>query len=330
MDSVTQILLGAAVGEAVLGRQVGRKAALWGAVCGTLPDLDVFIPLGEAVADFTYHRSFSHSLFVLAALTPALVWLIRRVHPRDAAHRRGWHLLVYGAFATHVLLDSFTIYGTQIFWPLDPTPMSWGSLFIIDPAYTLPLLVGVVAVVLLRRRPALAHRLNAAGLILSTLYLGFSLATKLQVQALARESLAAQGVEYTSLLSLPSPFNTVLWRILAMDERGYHEGWYSLLDDRPQIEFAHRPSAPELLAGLENHWPVERLKWFTKGFYKVAREGDDILISDLRMGLEGSYVFRFKVGEIGNPHPRATASELRSAPRDYDQIEQLWERLQGR
>ncbi len=330
MDSVTQILLGAAVGEAVLGRRVGRKAALWGAVCGTLPDLDVFIPLGEAVADFTYHRSFSHSLFVLAALTPALVWLIQRIHPRDAAHRRGWYLLVYGAFATHVLLDSFTIYGTQIFWPLNSTPMSWGTLFIIDPAYTLPLLVGVAAVVLLRRRPRLACRLNAAGLILSTLYLGFSFAAKLHVQALARESLAQQRIEHTRLLALPSPFNTVLWRILAMAEHGYYEGWYSLLDDRPRVVFELHPSASALLAGLEDHWPVKRLKWFTKGFYKVGREGDDILISDLRMGLEGSYVFRFKVGEIGNPHPRPTASELRSSPRDYRQIETLWERLKGR
>ena len=73
MDSVTQLVLGAAVGEATLGRRVGSRAKLWGAVCGTIPDLDVFIPLGDPVRDFTYHRSFSHSLIVLAALTPLVV-----------------------------------------------------------------------------------------------------------------------------------------------------------------------------------------------------------------------------------------------------------------
>ena len=62
MDSLTQLTLGAAVGEAVLGRQVGRRAALWGALLGTLPDLDVFLPLGDAVRDFTYHRGPSLSL----------------------------------------------------------------------------------------------------------------------------------------------------------------------------------------------------------------------------------------------------------------------------
>ena len=81
MDSVTQMVLGAAVGEAVIGRRVGRKAALWGAVLGTAPDLDVFVPMADAVRDFTYHRSFSHSLIILAVITPLLAWLIMKLHP---------------------------------------------------------------------------------------------------------------------------------------------------------------------------------------------------------------------------------------------------------
>lgn len=81
MDTVTQIALGAAVGEAVLGRQAGRKAMLWGGVCGLFPDLDILVPLGDAVRTFTYHRGPSHSLFVLAALTPIFVHVIRKIHP---------------------------------------------------------------------------------------------------------------------------------------------------------------------------------------------------------------------------------------------------------
>jgi inner membrane protein len=70
-----------------------------------------------------------------------------------ASHRVRWYLLVYLAFATHVLLDSCTIYGTQIFWPIVNTPMAWGSVFIIDPAYTLILMAGLMAVALSRRNP---------------------------------------------------------------------------------------------------------------------------------------------------------------------------------
>ena len=84
---------------------------------------------------------------MVALLTPLMALLIRKIHPADADHRKGWYALVYLAFLTHVLLDSCTIYGTQIFWPLSEYPMTWGSIFIIDPLYTLPLLLGLGAFV---------------------------------------------------------------------------------------------------------------------------------------------------------------------------------------
>lgn len=190
MDSLTQIALGAAIGEATLGRKAGHRAMLWGAVCGTLPDLDVFIPMGDAVQSFTYHRSFSHSLFVLAAITPLLAWLILKLHPQTAAHRRGWLWLVLLALGTHPLLDSFTVYGTQLFWPFHTTPMSWSTIFIIDPLYTVPLLVGVICALVARRESNWGRRMNAAGLALSSLYLVWTVGAKLHVEQVARESLA--------------------------------------------------------------------------------------------------------------------------------------------
>ena len=152
MDSVTQFVLGAAVGETVLGRKIGNKAALWGGIAATLPDLDVFIPLGGVVEDFTYHRSASHSLFVLAILTPVMVWLINKIHPALRENKGRWMLMIYLAFATHVLLDSCTAYGTQIFWPVSTIPVSWSTIFIIDPLYTLPLLLGVIAALVMTRK----------------------------------------------------------------------------------------------------------------------------------------------------------------------------------
>jgi len=330
MDSLTQIALGAAVGEAVLGHRVGRKAALWGAVCGTFPDLDVLIPFGDPVADFTFHRSFSHSVIMLALLTPLVAWLIRKIHPADAAHRKGWYALVYLAFLTHVLLDSCTIYGTQIFWPLSEYPMTWGSIFIIDPLYTLPLIVGVVAVAVARRNPGRAYRFNLAMLGLSTLYLGWSFAAKFHAQGVARDELVRQGIEHRQIVTLASPFNTILWRFVVMTPQGYAEGWYSLLDSDRQLEFKFYSSDPELLAGLESHWPVTRLQWFTKGFYRVGREGQDVVITDLRMGVEDYYVFRFKVGRVGNPHSKPMPSEQLQSTLEDGAFRELWERLKGR
>lgn len=326
MDSLTQITLGAAVGEAMLGRKVGPRAALWGAICGTIPDLDVFIPMGEAVADFTYHRSFSHSLFVLAALTPLIVWLILKLHPQTREHKRHWLVAVYAIFATHVLLDSFTVYGTQIFWPLTEYPVSIGSVFIIDPAYTVPLLIGVIAALIWRRSDT-GHRINTIGLIASTAYLAWGLSVQSYVERLAARSLMTQGIAYERLLAQPAPFNSLLWRIVAVADDHYTVAYYSLFDRSQKLDIQRYESAPHLLAGLEGHWPVERLKWFTHGFYSVETVDESIVVSDLRMGIEPNYVFRFKVGEISNPHPKPITSEQLPVTRDWGRLSRMWERI---
>ena len=298
MDSLTQLALGAAVGEAVLGKQVGRRAMLWGAICGTIPDLDALIPFGDPVSDFTYHRAASHSIFFLTLLTPIMVWLITRLHPGTAAHWRGWTLLVWLAFVTHVLLDSLTIYGTQILLPFSDFPVTWGTIFIIDPLYTLPLLAGVLAALLMRRDPRRASRLNALGLGVSSLYLAFTVGAKLHVNDVVEQTLASHKLPEDRYLAVPTPFNALLWRVLVMDGDGYHEAFYSLLDPSPSISFRRHPSRPELLEEVQDRWAVKRLQWFTKGFYSVSEHRGNVSITDLRMGQEPFYIFSFQVGEL--------------------------------
>lgn len=300
MDSLTQLALGAAVGEATLGHKVGRKAGILGAVLGTLPDLDVLIPMGSDVADFTYHRSYSHSLIVLGLLTPIVVWLIRKYSKDASVSSKHWAFMVYAVFATHVLLDSFTIYGTQIFWPLPIAPMSWSTIFIIDPHFTVPLLVGLGAVFFLKKREALGRHINHLCLALSLLYLGWALTAKLAVTQIAESDLKEQGIEFTQLVAQPGPFNTILWRVLAMAEGGYYEGWFSLRRNERPIQLVFYPSSPELLEPVQQHWPVQRLQWFTHGYYRVRQMDKNIIITDLRMGAEDQYVFNFKVAEKRN------------------------------
>ncbi|MCW8908899.1 MAG: metal-dependent hydrolase [Sedimenticola sp.] len=328
MDSVTQIALGAAVGYAVLWRRVGYRAALWGGVCGTLPDLDVFISMGGPVADFTYHRSFSHSLLILPLLVPLISWLILRIHPATRPCRAGWHWLVLLVLVTHPLLDSFTIYGTQLFWPLSETPIGLGSIFIIDPLYTLPLLAGLIGALSLQRRPRLAPRFNQAGLLLSSLYLGWSVAIQAHVTSLAEQTLADGHPPFERLLVTPAPFNTLLWRVVAMNEQGYQEGYHSLLDGSSRIHFDQYPSNTRLLDNLQQHWPATRLQWFTLGFYKVEEQNGSVVISDLRMGAEPDYVFQFKVATVSNPHPRPIPDERVLTPRNWsrvpDMIRRIW------
>ena len=327
MDSLTQIVLGSAVGEATLGRKVGNRAILWGAICGTIPDLDVFIPFGSAVADFTYHRSVSHSLFVLALLTPLIVWLILKLHPNTRDHRREWGIMVYLVFATHVLLDSFTVYGTQIFWPLSTIPVGWSTIFIIDPLYTIWLLGGVIFALVATRKNNRGHLANNVGLTISSVYLAWTVTAKLHVDSVARDSLNKQDLSYSQLIVIPTPFNSLLWRVLAMNNSGYYEGYYSIFDKTKLIPIKFYTSDNQLLEELHDHWPVNRLQWFTKGFYGVVKLNNDIIIKDLRMGVEPNYVFQFKVGEISNPHPIGAKSERIETKQRLELLPIVWQRI---
>lgn len=313
MDSLTQLTLGAAVGEAVLGRRAGRKAAAWGAVCGTLPDLDTLYPFADAVAAFTWHRGYSHSLLVLCLLAPLLAWLIVKIHPQERARLHRWLLLTLLALLTHALLDCFTVYGTQIFLPFSDLPVAWSAVFIIDPFYTAPLAAGVLCAVFLRHR----RRWNYAGLTLSAVYLIAALAVKAQVNAAAEHNIAAQNIAATKTLTTPMPFNIALWRVLVMEDGGYREGFYSLLDDDDGIGFTRHASDDRLLgdAGGED---FARLRWFSRGFYKVWRDGGRIIFSDLRMGMLETFVFNFALARADDDGPIPIAAEPVAPPETPD------------
>ena len=185
MDSLTQAVLGAALQGAVLGRIQGRRSLLYGAALGTLPDLDVLIRYADPVSQMTYHRGFSHSLFVLTALAAALAWLVSAVARRrwpDKGYRLPRVFLAFWlVLVTHPILDAFTVYGTQLFWPLHLTPQSWAAVFIIDPVYTLPLL-GAVLYAAFKGMSGKAVTVLGVALAFSTAYLGYGLAGRMAAE----------------------------------------------------------------------------------------------------------------------------------------------------
>lgn len=328
MDSLTQLTLGAAVGEAVLGKKIGRKALLWGAVGGTLPDLDVLVKYSDPIIDFTYHRSFSHSIFILSLLTPFFVWLVLKIHPTSKRYSRQWALMIWLVFMTHIFLDCLTVYGTQIFWPLWNYPVGLGSIFIIDPLYTIPLLIGVIAALVLKDRQVWRYRLNYIGLSMSTIYLVWSVSAQYFVINVVEDSLERQTIEYRQLLVSAAPLNTLLWRVVAINAEGdYYEGFYSLLDQSKDVSLQIHESHNDLLADISESWPVKRLSWFTKGYFKVWEKSDEIIMSDLRMGMEPNYVFSFAVAKNSLPHALPMSTERIRQSRDLAVLKKVWQRI---
>ncbi|MFP5460243.1 MAG: metal-dependent hydrolase [Gammaproteobacteria bacterium] len=307
MDSISQFALGAAVGVAVMGRRTAPwKAALWGGVCGTLPDLDALIDHGDPVSNMTLHRAQTHALFWQTLAAPLLAALAG-VFGRAGFWRGGaWHsaawrdgfgrrlLTVWLILVTHALLDAMTVYGTQLALPFSDHPFGVGSIFIIDPLYTLPLLVGLGVAVRARRPAHLSW--NVAGLALSTAYLAWSAAAQWHVSSEVRAQLAgAAGAPVERVLVTPAPFNTLLWRVVVMREDSYDEGFVSLLDRGRPIRFDTFPRDAALHGQLRALAPVARIAWFSRGFFSVDERDGVVRITDLRMGQEPFYVFSFAV-----------------------------------
>lgn len=323
MDSLTQIALGAAVGEATLGRKIGNKAVLVGGALGTLPDLDVLVPYADAVANFTFHRSFSHSFLILTALTPLFAWLGYRYTKKRFGV--SWLLCVFLVFNTHVILDCFTVYGTQAFWPLSDYPIALSSIFIIDPLYTLPLVISLIVVMRSAQSSSKRKLASGTGLTLSTSYLLWTLVAQHIAHSNALATLHTLEPRFTSVLTMPAPLS-LLWRTVARNENGYAEGYYSLLDGNTDTQFDYYQSDEALFAALEDHWPVQRLKWFTRGFYTLHAQGEDIVMTDLRMGIEASYVFNFLVGKLAEGNVQPVQSELRQFAPDTARMGDVFRR----
>ena len=327
MDSLTQLTFGAACGEAVLGHKVGRKALVWGAVLGTLPDLDVFIPLGGPVNDFVYHRGFSHSLILLALISPMIAWLISKIHPDTKQYYRRWVLLSFLVLEASVLLDLLTIYGTQILWPFDTTPFAFPVLFIIDPLFTLPVLVGVLAALVLKRKPSLGHRINSVGLFLSLAYLAWAFGASEFVERRVREKLARQAVSYSQFVVSPAPFTSLLWRVVGIQKDRYFETYFSLFDQNTPLIVDFYPRNLAFMASIEEHPPIVKLKWFTRGYYAFSTVDEYVVMTDLRMGSEPDYVFRFKVARLNDRHPQPIDDERLRTTQDWRRLAWVWKRI---
>ena len=280
----------------------------------------------------TWHRSISHSLFVLPFVATLIWWLYKRRGGRVAASPLRWFLAMQAALITHPVLDAFTVYGTQLWWPLKTPPTMWSSVFIIDPLYTLWLLIAC-AVAWRARERAIAQRALVAGLVLSTVYLGWSLVAKARVDRAADEALAAIGLQDAPRFSVPMPFNTLLWRVVAMTPDGYVEGERSLVADRGPMRFVAWPSDVAALREVADYEAVMRLNWFNHGFMKAQEHGSGIhgthlVISDLRMGQEPDYIFNFILAEGAGGTWREIPPQQLEWPWDAaGRLREMWDRI---
>jgi inner membrane protein len=329
MDSFTHLFVGGAIAAAIAPPAHRRAALLAGAALNSLPDIDV-LPLllsDDPVVRLTWHRGATHSLFVLPLVALALWWWFKRRGGRVAEAPSRWFWVFQCALLSHPLLDALTVYGTQLWWPLPVAPTMWSSLFIIDPALTLPLVAGCIIAAWAGARPV-AQRALVASIAIAGAYIGWSLVAKSMVDRVAARSLAAIGLGDAPRFSVPMPFNTLLWRVVAMTPEGFVEGERSLVADDGPMRFTGHRSNTQALGEVRAQSNVARLLWFNHHFMKAEVRDGRLVLSDLRMGAEPDYTFRFAVAEQRGADWRAIPTEQLQWPWEATRrLPDMWARI---
>lgn len=336
MDSLTQIVLGASVGEAVLGKKVGNKALLWGAIAGTIPDLDVIFARGDAITEIVVHRGYSHSIVFAIAMAPLLGWLVHRLYlKQNEASLWDWTRLFFWAIFTHPLLDCLTTYGTQLFLPFSDYRVSIASVFVVDLFYTLPFLICVVIVLFVSREKFLLRRkINRLGLIISSAYLVLGVINKMRATEVFENSLHSQTHKMELRFVGTTPLNIVLWYGVAETDSAFHIGYHSFFSHTNAVEWVNYPKRHDLIYDINEEYGVDRLKWFSDDLYLVRQAGQDTLnfyslkfgrTSFVNASAEGSFAFYFQI--IGKQNFSFTSVRNTKDIQMKNSLRELYERI---
>ncbi|NND88453.1 MAG: metal-dependent hydrolase, partial [Flavobacteriaceae bacterium] len=244
---------------------------------------------------------------------------------------RQWSWFWFMCLVTHPLLDAHTTWGTQFFWPLEYR-LAYKNIFVIDPLYTLPFLICLIATMRYKHDNPKRRTWNYRGLIISSGYLMLTLLLKGLAYTQFTDALEEQQITYQAIETKPTPLNSIVWTAHVETNNAYLIANYSFFDSKP-IRFYSHPKNHEALGVLSSNDKVERLKDISEGWYVIRKEDDELFFNDLRFGqlsLDPSntdYVFSYRLETIGD---ELAVVENRKRPENASQLlSELWDRMWG-
>jgi inner membrane protein len=285
MDSLTHIALGVCIGEAFFGRLIGKKAMVWGAFAQSVPDIDFVAAFWMSPAEnLLAHRGFTHSIIFILIVTPFLSLLAERWHRLHNISIRKWMIFFFLQMFIHIFIDAFNNYGVGWFEPFSHYRISFNTIFVADPFFSIWPAITFVALLLLKTR----HRKRIFwwrfAIIMSSIYLCYCTINKINIDSDVKEIAVHQNINYTKYFTTPAPLNNWLWYVVLGDDSGFYVGYRSLFDTKKEIDFKFLPRNDSFLDSAHNHEELQKLIRFSQGFYTVEKWNDTLVFNDLRFG----------------------------------------------
>ena len=337
MDSLSHIIIGAAIGETVVGKKVGRWALLVGAIAKSTPDFDLFYTgLNDPRAYMCEHRAHTHSLFIEALYAIPLAYLLTWIFKEKVSFRR-WLVLLLACLWGHSLLDWCTNFGTQLLLPFSNGSYSINTLSIVDLLFTLPMFA-LMTVAVFYKNDDRRLRLAKMSLLWCFLYLGMTFANKYQAESIAQAALKHDKIPATAHITNPTILNNALWYALASNDSTVFVGEFSLLNRKNPITWHQYPRQQHLLDAHPNKADIAALRWFSDPYTIAEQAGDTLHVYGVKFGrtdfsateLNKSFGFYYTLFDKNGKHTMGMAEPARKNLNFKESIADLWERICGR
>lgn len=285
MDTITHIALGACLGELLATKKIGKTALVLGALAQVIPDMDFACSLWmEPSANVLAHRGFTHSFLFGFLIAPLLGWLFHRWGRWPNTNFKFWWIFFSVQIIVHIVLDAFNAYGTAWFEPFSHYRVSFHTIFVADPFFSISLGFASFALVVISNDSLKRVSWAWGGIIISVLYLSYGLLNKWRVDSAVKATLTHKHIPYNQYFTTPTPFNTWLWFVVASNDSGNFVGYRSVFDNHTTIDLQFFPKNDSLLHRAPHPLEINRLKRFSQGYYTAELKGDTLIFNDLRFG----------------------------------------------
>lgn len=338
MDSVSHVVIGAAIGETLLGKKIGRWGMLLGAIAKSAPDFDLFYTgLSDPRAYMCDHRAHTHSLFIEAIYAIPIAWLLVKLFKQKVTFGRMF-LFMLTCLWGHSLLDWCTNFGTQLLLPFTNENYSLNTLAIVDLLFTLPILLLVLVAVFYRKNTLRRNKLARAALIYCLVYVGVTFINKAQAENIVRASLVKNNIPASDHMTNPTMLNNVLWYGIASNDSTVFIGEFSLFHKENPITWHQYPRNLNLMQQSKSKKDVAILKWFSDPYTIAQANGDTLNVYAVKFGrtnmmeteLQKTFVFHYKLYQKNGFERMGMEEASEKNMNVKESFADLWERICGR
>jgi inner membrane protein len=287
MDTLTHIVLGACIGEVAVGKKIGRKALLIGAIAQSFPDIDFIAATWlDTTHNLLAHRGITHSFLFAGLVAVVIPFFLIRIKKLEGMTYSQWAFFWLVQLLVHIFLDAFNNYGVGWLEPFSHYRVSFNAVYVADPFLSIWPGIAFLALIIIRLKNKKRRWWGFFGIGMTMLYLFYATINKLTTDAAISRTLDLQKISYTSYFTTPTPLNNWLWFVVAANDSGYYVGYRSVFEGEKPIAFEYFPVKEDLLSTFHDNGDIVRLKRFSQGYYTIEQWKDTLVFNDLRFGQE--------------------------------------------